>query len=116
MKSQALVVTNNHRSSLGYTPGLAAFGLSLQEMRTFDTARIWLKSSFDPVLIVIDVHFFADEIEAFLHYVRVELGNQNVPIVIVGCDTDFMRAFGATKCLPRPADLHEIISVLEPVR
>ena len=112
MKPQALIISNN-RHSIAYISGLGAYGFHVQDTRTIETGRILLKSGSNPQTIIIDIKQHADDIADFIQFVRSELHNTQTYIIIIGCENDFALTFGADKCLQRPADVHDIIAILQ---
>ena len=51
----------------------------------------------------------------FLRFVRKDLANQNTYIVVVGAENDYLlAAYGANVFLERPANIEDILSVLQP--
>ncbi|MCI0714277.1 MAG: hypothetical protein L0154_29250 [Chloroflexi bacterium] len=111
MKPQALIISNNHHS-IAYSTALAAYGFSIDTTRTFEAARVLLRSGLLAHSIIVDIKQHSDEIEDFLRFVRQDLDNTQTFILIIGCDKDFTYAFGADTCLQRPADIDEIIDSL----
>jgi ActR/RegA family two-component response regulator len=112
MKPQALIISNN-RHSMGYSAGLSAYGFHVEDTRTIEMGRILLKSGSNPHTIIIDMKQHADEVARFVQFVRSELHNQQAYILLIGCENDFALALGADKCLQRPTEVHDIITILQ---
>ena len=110
MTNTALIISNNHFSSASYSAGLGAYGYHLEETRTFETARILLKSGLKPDAIIIDVKLHSNEIDSFIRDVRHQFAYQG-GIIVVGLDV----MVGANACLPRPALITDVVSVLQPM-
>lgn len=112
MKPQALIISNNHHS-MAYTAALSAYGFHVEDTRTIETGRILLKSGSNPHTIIIDMKQHAGEVSQFVQFVRSVLHNPHIYIIVIGCENDFALTFGADKCLQRPAEVHDIISILQ---
>lgn len=114
MKPAVLVISNDHRSSLGYSAGLTGYGYQVYDLRTLEAARALLRTH--PVLncIIIDMKFSAEETRNFLWAVRGEMGYQNTPMILIGSsDRDASEACAAwATFLLRPADLVSVLHAM----
>lgn len=115
MQTSILVISNCRNSSVSYMSSLRGYGFTIEDSRTFDTARILLRSGDSPDSIIIDVKFHADEISEFIHYVRTQI-NPSAHIILIGSEQDLLPVYGANLRLDRPVDFQQLVSVLEPVR
>jgi hypothetical protein len=70
----------------------------------------------NPAVIIIDVKFHAEEIAAFIHFIRHDMGNYEAFITVVGCKNDTLLAFGTNACPECPVQFEVPFAVLEPVR
>ena len=112
MKPQALIISNNRHSTV-YSAALSAYGFHVEDTRTIEMGRILLKSGSSPHTIIIDMKQSADETSKFVQFVRSELHDAQTYIIVIGCENDFALAVGADKCLQRPAEVHDIIAILQ---
>lgn len=115
MKASILAISNNRNSNMRYLPALHAYGYSVKDVQTIESGRILLRTGYCPDILLIDVKFHANEVIDFLRFVRHDLANQTVHIVIVGGENDFvLAAYGANICLERPVNIEDILAVLQP--
>jgi DNA-binding response OmpR family regulator len=116
MSASVLAVSNFRNSSMAYLGALAGYGFRVEDTRTFEAARVLLRTGSNPDVILIDVKFQTEEIAEFIHFLRHEMGNREVGIVVMGYENDTLLAYGANACLERPVQLQELFAILEPVR
>jgi DNA-binding response OmpR family regulator len=116
MNASVLAISNFRNSSMAYLGAMAAYGFRVEDTRTFEAARVLLRTGSNPELILIDVKFHTEEIADFIYFLRHEMGNQQVGIVVIGCENDTLLAYGANACLERPVQIEELFAILEPVR
>lgn len=115
MKASVFAISNNRNSSMRYLSALHGYGYSVKDVQSFEAGRVLLRTGYNPDIIVIDVKFHADDIAEFLRFVRKDLGNHSVYIVVVGGENDYLlAAYGANICLERPANIEDILTVLNP--
>lgn len=111
MATTALVISNHHTSSVGYTSGITGFGWHVTETRTFEAARILIRTGLQPDTIIIDVKLHAHEIEQFIDFIRHDSGAWHSGVIVIGQDY----VTGADLWLARPVFVADIISALEPI-
>lgn len=116
MSASILAISNFRNSSMAYLGALTGYGFEVEDTRTFEAARVLLRTGSNPAVIIIDVKFHTEEIAEFIHFLRHELGNQATGVIVIGCENDTLLAYGANACLERPVHFEELITILEPVR
>jgi DNA-binding response OmpR family regulator len=116
MNASVLAISNFRNSSMAYLGALTGYGFRVEDTRTFEAARVLLRTGSKPTVIIIDVKFHTDEIAAFIHFLRHDMSNHTVGIIVIGCENDTLLAYGANACLERPVKFEELLAVLEPVR
>jgi DNA-binding response OmpR family regulator len=116
MSASILAISNFRNSSMAYLGALAGYGFQVEDTRTFEAARVLLRTGSNPDVILIDVKFHTNEIAEFIHFLRHDMGNLEVGIIVIGCENDTLLAYGANACLERPVQIEELFAVLEPVR
>lgn len=115
MQTSILVISNYRNSSMSYMSSLRAYGFEVEDTRTFETARILLRTGSHPKTIIIDVKFHADEISEFARFVRREI-NPSINIINVGHEDDYLHIYDIDVYIERPADFQHMIPMLEATR
>lgn len=116
MNASVLAISNFRNSSMAYLGALVGYGFQVEDTRTFEAARVLLRTGSNPAVILIDVKFHSDEIAAFIHFLRHDMSKHAAFIIVMGCENDTLLAYGANACLERPVHFEELLAVLEPVR
>jgi DNA-binding response OmpR family regulator len=116
MNASVLAISNFRNSSMVYLAALTGYGFQVEDTRSFEAARVLLRTGSNPSVIIIDVKFHTEEIAAFIHFLRDDMSNHPVEIIVIGCENDTLLAYGANACLERPVQIEELFTVLEPVR
>ena len=116
MNPSVLAISNFRRNSMAYLGALTGYGFQVEDTRSFEAARVLLRTGSNPTMIIIDVKFQNEEIAAFIHFLHHEISNSAAFITVIGCENDTLLAYGANACLERPVQFEELLAILEPVR
>ncbi len=114
MTGDILVITNNHNSSLTYTPTLMAYGHRIDEAQTFAGARIRLRAGILPSLIIIDTKFEQENCYDFIYALRTSSQWAHIQIIVIGTEFDAVDALSMNIIrFARPVHIENLLATVQ---
>ncbi len=113
MSNDIFIIGKSH-TNIVYTSALIGYGYKVNNLQTFDAARIMLRSGDVPRAIVVDMNNQVDQVKQFIQFVRQSV-SADVGVVVIGCNNqESENAYnnGANLFLYRPVEVEGLVGVL----
>jgi len=113
MSNDIFIIGKSH-TNIVYTSALIGYGYRVNNLQTFDAARIMLRSGDIPRAIVVDMNNHADQVKQFIQFVRQSVSADMGVVVIGSNNQESENAYnnGATLFLYRPVEIEGLVGVL----
>lgn len=113
MKNDIFIIGKSH-TNVVYTSALIGYGYKVNNMQTFDAARIMLRTGDVPRAIVVDMNHQPDQVKQFIQFVRQTVSAEVGMVVIGSNNQEAETAYeqGANLFLYRPVEVEGLVGVL----
>lgn len=109
--SDIMVVEDNNTIRMMYIAGLEGFGYHVLEAANLKQARRQLEEG-NPQVVLLDLQLPGEEGQNLITYIREELGNQDIKIIVASAMTSMeqqVREMGADLFIAKPMDLPKLL-------
>jgi DNA-binding NtrC family response regulator len=114
MNADIFIIGKSH-TNIVYTSVLIGYGYKVNDLQTFDAARIVLRTGNNiPRAIVVDMNNQSEQVKQFIQFVRQEVSH-NIGMVVIGSNNnEAENAYknGATLFLYRPVESEGLVDVI----
>jgi DNA-binding NtrC family response regulator len=113
--TDVLIVSNQFSSRIAYTAALNGYGYSVVETQSINEAELLMRDGMRPRLIILDIKFTPSLRDAFNEFEALYADDTSRPalMIISGSENAQMAEAYADVFLPRPAELHDVITSVQ---